>query len=63
MYCFNIELIVYTIMPYIFSYVNLFGGGLSNVYFCKIMFTPKDLTRTNMLHTLHYVTYFTLCNI
>ena len=40
-----------------------FGGGLSNVYFCKIMFTPKDLTHTNMLHTLRYVTYFTLCNI
>ena len=31
------------------------------------MFTPKDLTRTNMLHTLryvtllHYVTYDKLC--
>ena len=63
MYCFNFELIVYTIMPQIASYDNLFGGGLSNVYFCKIMFTHKDLTRTNMLNTLRYVTYFTLCNI
>ena len=42
-----------------------FGGGLSNVYFCKIMFTPKDLTHTNihcvMLHILLYVTYDKLC--
>ena len=31
--------------------------------FAKIMFTPKDLTRTNMLHTLRYVTYFKQGNI
>ena len=56
-------LCMYHIKYYVmFSYMHCVCD-ISNVYFCKIMFTPKDLTRTNMLHTLRYVTYFTLCNI